>query len=165
MDFTDGIFYNPESMDVKAGNPLKLHKLADLCGHAAGTYQGTVYVDMLKKIAAACRRTPSSTCTPTRPSRTPSRTSRPAGSTRRSSIRPCRPTPWCRRHRSASNSSRTTCREEKTSTLCAFGVAKGTNDKFVAAFNKHYAAMLADGTAAKLFEASGLTPTDFFLKP
>ena len=54
IDFTMGTFFNPESLDVAKGNPKKLHKVADLCGHSAGTYQGTVYVDMLKKQAAAC---------------------------------------------------------------------------------------------------------------
>ena len=54
MDFTDIIFYNPESLDVAKGNPLKLRSLADLCGHAAGSYEGTVYIEMLKKASAAC---------------------------------------------------------------------------------------------------------------
>lgn len=54
MDFTDVVFYNPELLDVPKGNPLKLHSLADLCGHAAGSYEGTVYIDMLKKQSAAC---------------------------------------------------------------------------------------------------------------
>jgi ABC-type amino acid transport substrate-binding protein len=48
--------------------------------------------------------------------------------------------------------------------MCAFGVAKGQNDKFLAAFNKQYAAMLADATAAGIFADYGLTPTDFFPK-
>ena len=35
MDFTDRVFFNPESLDVAKGNPLKLHELSDLCGHPA----------------------------------------------------------------------------------------------------------------------------------
>jgi polar amino acid transport system substrate-binding protein len=55
--------------------------------------------------------------------------------------------------------------ESKADTLCAFAVGKDANAKFVTAFDKDYAAMQADGTAAKLFAAWGLTPTDFFLNP
>ena len=40
--------------DVAEGNPLNLHSLADLCGHSGGSYEGTVYIDMLKKASAAC---------------------------------------------------------------------------------------------------------------
>ncbi len=54
--------------------------------------------------------------------------------------------------------------EDKVSTGCAFAVAKGDTG-FVDAFNTSYAAMKADGTAARLFEKWGLTPTAFFLNP
>ena len=54
--------------------------------------------------------------------------------------------------------------EDKLNTACAFAVAKG-DTAFIAAFNKTYAAMQADGTAARLFDKWGLTPTDFFLNP
>ena len=54
--------------------------------------------------------------------------------------------------------------EEKNDTVCAFAILKGSSDAFIAAFNKHYKDMLSDGTAAKLFQTYGLTPTDFFLK-
>ena len=54
--------------------------------------------------------------------------------------------------------------DEKSSANCAFGVAKG-NDGFLKTFNATYAAMKADGTAAKIFEKWGLTPTEFFLNP
>ena len=55
--------------------------------------------------------------------------------------------------------------EEKATTLCAFAVNKGLSPKFLASFNKHYGDMRQDGTAARLLEASGLKPADFFLKP
>ncbi len=165
MDFTDGIFYNPESLDVHKDNPLKLHKLSDLCGHAAGTYQGTVYVDTLKKVAAAC----------------------PADAKLDLHTYPTIQNVFAdlaagRIDAAVVDSSLSAYAlvqtpslgfelvgdyvpEAKGDTLCAFGVAKGTNDAFLAVFNKQFKAMLDDGTAAKLFQASGLTPTDFFLKP
>ena len=165
MDFTDGIFFNPESLDVAKGNPKNLHRMSDLCGHSGGTYQGTVYVDMLKKVAAAC----------------------PAGKVLDVKTYPTVQNVFAdlaagRLDAAIVDSTLSAYAiaqtpslgfelvsdyvpEDKPDTLCAFGVSKGENPKFIAAFNKHYAAMKADGTAAKLFEASGLNPTDFFLKP
>ena len=46
----------------------------------------------------------------------------------------------------------------------ALAVSK-SDTAFIAAFNKVYAGMLADGSVAKIFTKWGLTPTDFFLKP
>ena len=165
MDFTDGIFFNPESMDVAAGNPKNLHKVSDLCGHSAGTYEGTVYVDMLKKQAAAC----------------------PAGSKLDLHLYPTIQNAFAdlatgRLDAAIVDSTLSAYAikqnpalkfelvadyvpEDKADTLCAFGVNKGESPKFVAAFNKAYADMKADGTAAKLFAKWGLEPTDFFLKP
>lgn len=54
VDFTRVIFYNPEALDVPKGNPKNLHSLADLCGHSAGTYEGTTYIELLKAASKAC---------------------------------------------------------------------------------------------------------------
>ncbi len=165
MDFTDGIFFNPESLDVAAGNPAHLHRLSDLCGHAAGTYEGTVYVDMLKKVAAAC----------------------PAGSALDLHLYPTIQNAFAdlsagRIDAAIVDSTLSAYAlqqnpglkfelvadyvpEDKIDTVCAFAVNKDSSPKFVAAFNTAYAAMKADGTAARLFAKWGLTPTDFFLKP
>jgi polar amino acid transport system substrate-binding protein len=165
MDFTDGVFFNPESFDVAKGNPKHLHKIADLCGAAAGTYEGTVYVDMLKKAGAAC----------------------PAGKKLDLHLYPTIENAFAdlsagRIDAAVVDSTLSAYAlqqnpglnfelvgdyvpEDKAETVCAFGVLKDSSPKFVAAFNKDYAAMRADGTAAKLFAKWGLTPTDFFLKP
>ena len=164
MDFTDGIFFNPESLDVKAGNPAKLHKLSDLCGHSAGSYQGTAYVDMLKKAATAC---PADKALDihTYPTIQLVFADLSAGRIDAAlvdsslSAYALKQTPALGFELVADF-----VPEDKPDTLCAFGVARGKNTKFLAAFNKQYAAMLADGTAAKLFAKYGLTPTDFFLK-
>ncbi len=165
MDFSDGIFFNPESLDVAAGNPKKLHQVADLCGYAAGTYEGTAYVDTLKKVASTC----------------------PAGKKLDLHLYPTIQNVFAdlaagRIDAALVDSTLSAYAlqqnpglhfelvadyvpEDKADTICAFGVLKGTSPKFMAAFNKDYAAMKADGTAAKLFAKWGLTPTDFFLKP
>jgi polar amino acid transport system substrate-binding protein len=164
VDFTDVVFYNPESLDVPKGNPKNLHSLADLCGHAAGSYEGTTYIDLLKSASAAC----------------------PAG--KRIDIKQY---PTIQNVFADLNAGRLDAAvvdaslsayalkqnpalgfelvadykpESKTTSDCAFAIAKG-NPAFLAAFNTTYAAMLKDGTAAKIFAKWGLTPTDFFLKP
>lgn len=161
MDFTDVIFYNPASLDVAKGNPKHIKTLADLCGLAAGTYQGTVYVDMLKKASAAC----------------------PAGKSIDLHLYPTIQnafadlsagridaavidgslSAYAIKENPALNFELLPGPEEKATTACAFAVSKG-NPEFIAAFNKQLAAMKADGTLAKLFEKWSLTPTDFFLK-
>ena len=165
MDFTDGVFFNPEALNVAAGNPKHLHTIADLCGQAAGTYEGTVYVEMLKKAAASC----------------------PAGKPLDVHLYPTIQTAFADLSTGRIDAAIVDAPlsayalqqnkalkfelvsdyvpEDKPETLCAFGVLKDSSPKFVAAFNKDYAAMRQDGTAAKLFEKWGLTPTDFFLKP
>jgi polar amino acid transport system substrate-binding protein len=165
MDFTTGIFYNPESLDVAAGNPKKLHKIADLCGHSAGTYEGTVYVDMLQTAAKAC----------------------PAGKTLDVHLYPTIEnvfadlaagrldagvvdgtlSAYALQQNPALNFELVSdyVPEDKPDTLCAFAVLKGASPKFVAAFNKDYLAMKADGTAAKIFAKAGLNPPAFFLNP
>ncbi len=165
MDFSDAIFFNPESFDVAAGNPKQLHKVADLCGHAAGTYEGTVYVEMLKKAAAAC------------PSGKPLdlhlyptiqnafadlSTGRIDAAVVDSTL-----SAYALRQNPALGFELVAdyVPEDKNDTICAFGVLKDSSPAFIAALNKDYAAMRADGTAAKLFGGWGLTPTDFFLKP
>ena len=165
MDFTDGIFYNPESLDVAAGNPKMLHKISDLCGHSAGTYEGTAYADMLKTAAAAC----------------------PAGKVMDIHLYPTIQNVFAdlatgRLDAAVVDSTLSAYAikqnpamnfelvgdyvpEDKADTICSFGTLKGTSPKFIAAFNKDYAAMKADGTAAKIFQKWGLTPTGFFLNP
>jgi polar amino acid transport system substrate-binding protein len=165
MDFTTGIFFNPEALDVAAGNPAHLHKLSDLCGHSAGTYEGTVYVDMLKAAAAAC----------------------PAGKTLDVHLYPTIENVFAdlaagRLDAGVVDASLSAYAlkqnpdlhfelvgdyvpEDKADTLCAFAVLKGASPQFVAAFDKDYLAMKADGTAAAIFAKNGLLPTAFFLNP
>ena len=165
MDFSDGIFFNPESFDVAKGNPKKLHRIADLCGNAAGTYEGTVYVDMLKKAAAACpadKKLDVHLYPTIQNAFADLSTGRIDAAVVDSTL-----SAYALQQNKALNFELVGdyVPEDKADTICAFGVLKDSSPKFIAAFNKDYAAMKADGTAAKLFEKWGLTPTDFFLKP
>ncbi len=165
MDFSDGIFFNPESFDVAKGNPKKLHRIADLCGNAAGTYEGTVYVDMLKKAAAACpadKKLDVHLYPTIQNAFADLSTGRIDAAVVDSTL-----SAYALQQNKALNFELVGdyVPEDKADTICAFGVLKDSSPKFIAALNKDYAAMKADGTAAKLFEKWGLTPTDFFLKP
>jgi polar amino acid transport system substrate-binding protein len=163
IDFTDATFYNPEALDVAKGNPKNLHQLSDLCGHTAGSYQGTTYIDTLRQASAKCP------------------TGRPIDIRQYPTIQNALADLSAGRIDSAVVDASLSAYalkqnpeltfelvadyhpEDKQSSLCAFGVAKG-NPGFLKAFNETYAAMRADGTAARLFDKWGLTPTDFFLK-
>ncbi|MCB8877114.1 transporter substrate-binding domain-containing protein [Acidisoma silvae] len=162
IDFTSNTFYNPEALDVAKGNPDNLHQLSDLCGHSAGTYEGTTYVDQLKQASAAC----------------------PAGKPIDIHLYPTIQNVFAdltagRLNAGVVDSSLSAYAlkqnpalsfelvadykpADKAGSACAFGVTKG-NDAFLAGFSKAYATMLADGTAAKIFTKWGLTPTSFFL--
>jgi polar amino acid transport system substrate-binding protein len=165
MDFTDGIFLNPESLDVRSGNSANLHKIADLCGHAAGTYQGTSYLELLQKASSSCP-TDKPMDIHTYPTIQHVLADLSAGRIDAAvvdaslSAYALKQTPSLGFELVSDY-----VPEDKSSSMCAFGVAKGQSDKFLGVFNKQYAAMRADGTAARIFTKYGLVPTDFFLKP
>lgn len=163
MDFTDIVFYNPESLDVPKGNPLKLHSLADLCGHSAGSYEGTTYIDLVKKASAAC---PSGKAIELKQYPTIQNVFADLAAGRiDAAVVDGSLSAYAIKQNPALNFELVGdyVPEDKASTGCALAVIKG-DAGFVDAFNKTYAGMKQDGTAARLFEKWGLTPTDFFLK-
>jgi polar amino acid transport system substrate-binding protein len=162
MDFTDIVFYNPESLDVPKGNPLNLHSVADLCGHSAGSYQGTVYIDLLKKASAECR-TGKQIDVKQYPTIQNVFADLAAGRLDAAVVDGSLSAYALKQNPSLGFELVGDYKpEDKVSTGCAFAVAKG-DTAFIEAFNKAYAAMKEDGTAARLFEKWGLTPTSFFL--
>ena len=164
IDFTETTFFNPESLDVVKGNPKNLHQLTDLCGHSAGTYEGTTYVEQLKKVAQQC---PAGKPLDLKQYKTIQEVFADLSAGRLDAAVV-----------DASLSAYALAQnpdlafqlvpdyrpEEKATSNCAFGIAKGNNN-FLKAFNTTYAEMKKDGTVAKIFTKWGLTPTDFFLNP
>ena len=164
IDFSMITFYNPEALDVAKGNPKKLHSLANLCGHSAGTYEGTTYAALLKRTNASC----------------------PAGKPINLQLYPTIQNVFAdlaagRLDAGVVDASLSAYAlkqnpslnfelvadyrpQDKDTSGCAFGLAKG-DSAFLAAFNKDYAAMKQDGTAAAILAKWGLTPTAFFLNP
>jgi polar amino acid transport system substrate-binding protein len=164
IDFTETTFYNPESLDVAKGNPGKLHSLSDLCGKAAGSYEGTTYIDLLRKASAGC---PSGKSIDVRQYPTIQNVFADLSAGRLDaavvdaslSAYALKGNPSLGFELVADYKP-----EDKQSSGCAFGVAKGSDD-FLKSFNDAYSAMLADGSAAAIFTKWGMTPTTFFLAP
>jgi polar amino acid transport system substrate-binding protein len=163
IDFTEATFFNPEALDVAKGNPKGLHQLSDLCGRTAGSYQGTTYIDTLRQASAKCpvgkpidiRQYPTiqNVLADLSAGRIDSAVVDASLSAYALKQNPELSFELVGDYRP----------EDKQNSLCAFGIAKGNAD-FLKTFNETYATMRADGTAARLFEKWGLTPTDFFLK-
>jgi polar amino acid transport system substrate-binding protein len=164
IDFTTATFYNPESLDVVPGNPKGLRALADLCGRVAGSYQGTTYIDQLRQASAKC---PAGTAIDIRQYPTIQNVLADLSAGRLDaavvdgslSAYALKQNPDLKFNLVAEYRP-----DDKRSSNCAFGVAKG-NPAFVHAFNEAYATMRSDGTAARIFEKWGLVPTTFFLEP
>ena len=162
VDFTDVLFFNPEALDVARGNPLKLHSLADLCGHVAGSYEGTTFVTLLRKASAAC---PDGKGIEVRQFPTLDNafadlsTGRLDAAVAASSL-----SAYALKQNPALNFEIVADYKplDRSGAGSAIGVAKG-NDAFLEAYDKAYGAMLADGTVARIFTRWGMTPTDFFL--
>ncbi|MFC0409831.1 substrate-binding periplasmic protein [Roseomonas elaeocarpi] len=164
IDFTDTTFFNPESLDVAPGNPKKLHSLADLCGKTAGSYQGTTYIDLLRQASSRC---PSGTTIDIRQYPTIQNVLADLSAGRiDAAVVDGSLSAYALKQNAELRFELVGdyVPDEKSASNCAFGIAKG-NDGFLKAFNTTYAAMKADGTAAKIFNKWGLTPTEFFLNP
>ena len=162
VDFTDIVFYNPESLDVAKGDPRSLHRLADLCGHAAGSYEGTTYIDLLKKTAAAC---PAGKPLDLHQYPTIQNVFADLSAGRiDAAVVDASLSAYALKQNPSLNFELVAdyVPEEKETSGCAFALAKG-DPGFLKAFNDSYAAMRRDGTAAQIFAKWGLTPTEFFL--
>ena len=164
IDFTDVTFFNPEALDVAPGNPKAIHALADLCGRTAGSYQGTTYIDLLRQASAKC---PTGHAIDIRQYPTIQNVFADLSAGRIDaavvdaslSAYALRQNPELRFELVADYRP-----QDKQTSDCAFGLAKD-NAGFLQAFNQTYAAMRNDGTAGRLFQKWGLTPTAFFLNP
>jgi len=162
IDFTDITFYNPESLDVVKGNPDKLHSVADLCGHIAGSYEGTTYIDLLRKASAAC---PSGKHIDIRQYPTIQNVFADLSAGRLdAAVVDSSLSAYALKQNPTLNFELVADYrpESKKDSGCAFGLAKGSPD-FLKSFDKAYSAMLADGSAAAIFSKWGLRPTAFFL--
>jgi ABC-type amino acid transport substrate-binding protein len=49
VGFTDRLYWNPDALVVKKGNPHDIHNLSDGKGFRFGTYSGSIYADFLSE--------------------------------------------------------------------------------------------------------------------
>jgi polar amino acid transport system substrate-binding protein len=161
VDFTEIVFYNSETLVVKKGNPRKIHKLADLGGKSAGSYEGTVWMDWLNdlnkqgaKIAVKAYPTPTELIADVAAGRLDGgivdgvlagyavKENPNLGIELAADYQP----------------------REKRANAVGLAVRKDSGD-LREAFNRTLAAMKADGSLDKVFERYGLVPPGFYLKP
>jgi polar amino acid transport system substrate-binding protein len=161
VDFTEIVFYNSETLIVRKGNPKKIHKLGDLAGKSAGSYEGTVWIDWLNdlnkqgaKIAVKAYPTPTELIADVAAGRLD------AGIVDALlAAYAAKQNPRLGIELVADYQPR-----EKRANAVALAVRKDSGD-LREAFNKVLASMKADGSLDKVFERYGLVPPSFYLKP
>jgi polar amino acid transport system substrate-binding protein len=160
IDFTNVTFYNPEGLVVPKGNPNNLHKLSDLCGHSAGSYEGTTYIDVIKETSAKCGKP---ITLKSYPKIEDVMADISAGRLDAGVIDASLSAYAVKQNPNLGMELVADYQPpSKASDGCAFGVTK-ENAGFVDEWNKVYAQMTSDGTVAKILQKWGLTPADYFL--
>jgi polar amino acid transport system substrate-binding protein len=161
VDFTDIVFYNSEALVVRKGNPKNVHKLADLAGKSAGSYEGTVWIDWVNdlnkqgaRIEAKAYPTPTELIADVAAGRLD------AGLVDAVlAAYAVKQNPNLGIELVADYQPR-----EKVSNAVALAVRKDSAD-LREAFNRTLAAMKADGSLDRVFEKYGLVPPGYYLKP
>jgi polar amino acid transport system substrate-binding protein len=160
IDFTDILFYNPEALVVKKGNPQNITKLTDLAGKAGGSYQGASYVDILKGIKGADGSTVDVKVYPTvQDVIADVESGRLAGAVIDSSI-----AGYALKQNPNLNIEIVTSyvSPDKAIDCNALGIAKG-DPEFLKEFNVWYAQAKSSGEIKQIFEKWGLSPSDYWL--
>ena len=161
VDFTDILFYNSEALIVKKGNPKGIHKLGDLAGKSAGSYEGTVWIDWLNdlnkqgaKIDAKAYPTPTELIADVA-----------AGRLDGGLVDAVLAAYAVKQNPNLGIELVTDYQpREKVSNAVALAVRKDSGD-LREALNGTLAAMKADGSLDRVFEKYGLVPPSYYLKP
>jgi len=161
VDFTDILFYNSEALIVKKGNPKGIHKLGDLAGKSAGSYEGTVWIDWLNDLNKQGAKIE------TKAYPTPTELIADVASGRLDgglvdavlAAYAVKQNPNLGIELVADYQPR-----EKVSNAVALAVRKDSGD-LREALNGTLAAMKGDGSLDRVFEKYGLVPPSYYLKP
>jgi polar amino acid transport system substrate-binding protein len=161
VDFSDILFYNSETLIVRKGNPKGIHKLADLGGKSAGSYEGTVWIDWLNdlnkqgaKIGTKAYPTPTELIADVAAGRLDGGIVDAV-----LAAYAVKQNPNLGIELVADYQPR-----EKVANAVALAVRKDSAD-LREALNRTLAAMKADGSLDRVFEKYGLVPPSFYLKP
>ncbi len=161
VDFSDILFYNSETLIVRKGNPKGIHKLTDLGGKSAGSYEGTVWIDWLNDLNKQGAKIE------TKAYPTPTELIADVAAGRLDggivdavlAAYAVKQNPNLGIELVADYQPR-----EKVSNAVALAVRKDSAD-LREALNRTLAAMKADGSLDRVFEKYGLVPPSFYLKP
>lgn len=164
VSFSDTMFYNPSAMVVLEGNPLDVAEVADLCGHTAATFKGTVWVDEIKAAAKECPSGESmqvKVYTSVFETMQDIKVGRVDGALIDSSISAyaLHENPDLGVELSADYVA-----PDRTASADAVSVTHANAD-FLKSFNPVYKEMLEDGTVEEIFAKHGMTPTEIWLTP
>ncbi|WP_025689507.1 substrate-binding periplasmic protein [Paenibacillus zanthoxyli] len=159
IDFTDILFYNPEALVVKKGNPQNIKSLEDLAGKAAGTYEGTTWIETLNSIKGADGSKVQVSVYPTiQDVMADVESGRLAAALIDSSVSSyaISQNPNLNLELVAEYS------PDKAAVANGIGIAKG-DPEFITLFNEYYAQALSSGEIKGIFEKWGLTPADYWI--
>lgn len=161
VDFTDIIFYNPEVLVVRKGNPKSIRSLEDLSGKSAGASEGTVWFDWLNDLNKAGKNITVKAYTSITDQVADVAAGRlDAGITAGLDMQ------WAL-HQNPSLGVEVASGykpRDKLANAVAAAVRKEDSD-IKEAFNVTLRAMRADGSLVRVFERYGLTPTSLYLEP
>jgi polar amino acid transport system substrate-binding protein len=161
IDFTDILFYNPEALVVKKGNPQNIKSLTDLIGKTGGSYEGASYIDVLKNVKGADGSKINVKVYPTvQDVIADVESGRLAGALIDSSV-----AGYALLQNPKLNIQISTDYKapDKAADCNALGIAKGADPEFLKEFNTWYAKAVSNGDMKKLFEKWGLAPSDYWL--
>jgi polar amino acid transport system substrate-binding protein len=162
IDFTDILFYNPEALIVKKGNPQNIKSLTDLVGKTGGTYEGaSVFIDYLNKTQGADGSKINVKIYPTvQDVIADVESGRLAGALIDSSV-----AGYALLQNPKLNIQISTDYKapNKAAACNALAIAKGADPEFIKKFNAWYAQAASSGDIKKIFEKWGLSPSDIWL--
>jgi len=161
VDFTDIVFYNAETLIVKKGNPKSIHKVADLAGKSAGSYEGTVWIDWLNDL----NKQGGKVTVKAYPTATELIADVAAGRLDGGIVDAVLAAYAVKQNPGLGIELVSDYQpREKQANAVALAVRKDSGD-LREAFNRAFAAMKADGSLDRVFEKYGLVPPSFYLKP
>ena len=161
VDFTDIVFYNAETLIVKKGNPKGIHKVADLAGKSAGSYEGTVWIDWLNDL----NKQGGKVTVKAYPTATELIADVAAGRLDGGIVDAVLAAYAVKQNPGLGIELVSDYQpREKQANAVALAVRKDSGD-LREAFNRAFAAMKADGSLDRVFEKYGLVPPSYYLKP
>lgn len=161
IDFSRILFYNPPTLAVQEGNPDNLADLSDLCGKVGATYKGTTFVDDLEAASKECS---SGSIEIKQYDNIFAVMQDVAAGRVDGGLIDAANTAYALNENPdlGIELAEDFVPSDRDGTAAAVGISEGNQD-LLDVFNPAYDEMLADGTAAEIFEKYGMTPPENWL--